>query len=207
MFYWVARSVRFAIKESKHRVTWPIKCAANHRRPADDNVTTDLIWADVEQTSCFILRACGEVEAVWVKCYAEGRKTIKFKRQFFALVSIVALIELTRAHLLTSAAWPKNVCFCSQSRTSHSLHVRSTDPVINWLPSGANEIETTSPACAFTSDVFLPASKSQTHNFMSPEPVRMCPSSKKRHELRKPSYPANSRTTFAVPDESRLFTS
>lgn len=46
-----------------------------------------------------------------------------------------------------------------------------------------------------------------THIFMSPDPVIIVLSSRKRHEDRKPSYPRSSRTIFAAPVESRLFRS
>jgi hypothetical protein len=46
-----------------------------------------------------------------------------------------------------------------------------------------------------------------THIFMSPDPVIIVLSSRKRQEDRKPSYPRSSRTILAAPVESRLLRS
>lgn len=47
----------------------------------------------------------------------------------------------------------------------------------------------------------------ETNIFMSPEPVSILLSSRNLQELRNPSYPASSLTTFAAPVASRLLTS
>lgn len=125
-----------------------------------------------------------QTKLTWVILYfAPNRITETLCFCFFFFRFPVVLTQT----LFTSAVWPKNVCFGDCSRTSQSLHVLSTDPVTYVFLSGDNEIETTSPQCASNSDVFLPTSKSHMQIFMSPEPVIRCVSSRKRHELKKPS--------------------
>lgn len=55
--------------------------------------------------------------------------------------------------------------------------------------------------------LFRTSVNESTHIFISPDPVINFLSSKKRQELRKPSYPASSLTIFAAPVASRLFKS
>lgn len=61
----------------------------------------------------------------------------------------------------TSISWPKNICLCPCSRTSHNLAVLSTEPVIYVFISGDSERPAISPACPLKSIVFTPFSKSQ----------------------------------------------
>lgn len=146
MFDWVVHSVRFAIEKEENDKS--SKLLQNFHTPPD--VFKGMVSTSVHLPGHFECRTSGPsyLPIRWQKqTHLDGMIhwwTIKYKTRNIISVHVSWLIELM-ANLFTSAECPKNVCIWFNSRTSHNLHVRSTDPVTNWLPSGDNEIETTSP--------------------------------------------------------------